>query len=301
MSRVLRAALFCCLVAAAALLSAAADVVVLKGGARLDLRKPPERQGSLVLLTRSDGTLLSVQAADIDWKATAAARNAGTSARQEPAVAASPETPAEAARASREGPKARVKLTDADVGHVAEEEPPSGEKKDAAAHPGGPRLEVIDYGQEKSGNNLIVHGSLRNSGAAPAANARMTVTAMDEKGEMIASGDAVLANGLVESGGTVAFSVTIAVGEKLVGSVRFAPQWLAPVPPGPARSPGAAAPTPAAGRAPSAPTPPPVTPYGRGSLYAAPAAPASTTPPADANTGYIPGMASPENQPKTPQ
>ncbi len=302
MRRVLRAAAAGFLFAA--LLFAAGDVVVLKGGARLDLRKPPERQGSVVLLTRSDGTLLSVPAGDIDWKATAAARAAWrSSARPEPAIAVPPDTPAEAARASREGPRARVKLTDADVGHVGEEEPASGEKKEAGARAAGARLEVADYGQERSGTNLGVHGSLRNSGSAPAASARMTVTAMDEKGETIGSGEAGLSNGLIEPGGTVSFSVTIPVGEKFVGSLRFAPQWLASAAPAPARSPAPAAASAAAGRAAAAPTPPPpaATPYGRNSLYAAPAPPASTTPPADGNTGYIPGMSSPENQPKAPQ
>jgi len=287
----------------AAFVFAASDVVILKGGTRLDLRKSPERQGGVVLLTRSDGTLLSVRAEDIDWKATNAARSAArVPAKQEPSIAAPPETPAEAARASREGPKARVKLTDADVGHVGEEEPPAGEKKEAGERSGGARLEVLDYAQEKSGGNLGVRGSLRNSGGMPAVNAKMTVTAMDEKGETIASGEAGLSNGLLEPGATVSFSATIPVGEKFVGSLRFAPQWLASAAPGPVRSPGPATPSSAASRPAPAPTPPPpVTPYGRGSLYAAPAPPAATTPPADGNTGYIPGMASPENQPKTPQ
>jgi hypothetical protein len=288
---------------AAVFVFAAGDVVVLKGGARLDLRKAPEKQGNVVLLTRSDGTLLSVNDADIDWKATAAARNAArVPAKPEPAIAATPDTPAEAARASREGPRARVKLTDADVAHVVEEEPPPGEKKDAAARSGGARLEVVDYAQDRSGPSLVVRGSIRNSGGAPAANVRMTVTAMDEKGETIASGDAGISNGVIESGGSVSFSATIAVGEKFVGSLRFAPQWLASAAPGPARSPVPAAPSPAPGRPATAANPPPVpTPYGRGTLYAAPAPPASLTPPADGNTGYIPGMSSPENQPKPPQ
>jgi hypothetical protein len=302
MRKILRAAAPVLLLAAA-FVFAAGDVVVLKGGARLELRKPPERQGSLVLLTRSDGTLLSVRAADVDWKATAAARNAGGSASQGPSVAGSPETPAEAARASREGPKARVKLTDADVGHVVEEESPA-EKKDAVVRSGAGRLEVVDYAQERSGTSLIVRGTIRNTGGAPAANVKMTVTGMDEKGETIATGEAVISNGVVESGGTVSFSVTIPVGEKFVGSLRFAPQWLAPAAPAPApgRSPVPAGPTPVAGKAasPASPAPAP-TPYGRGTLYAAPAPSASTTPPADGNTGYLPGMSSPENQPKPPQ
>ena len=303
MRRILRAAVPSVLFAAAVFAFAAGDVIILKGGARVDLKKAPERQGSVVLLTRSDGTLLSVRGSDVDWQATAAARKAnGISGKPDPAVAVSPETPAEAARASREGPKARVKLTDADVGHVGEEESPAGEKKDAAVKPGGGRLEVIDYGQERSGTSLVVHGSMRNSGGTPAASARLTVTAMDDKGETIASGEAGLSNGQVEPGGTISFSVTIPVGEKFVGSIRFAPQWLASALPGPARSPvpGAApAPAPAPAKAAAAPSPVP-TPYGQGSLYAAPAPPASLTPSADGKTGYIPGMSSPENQPKPP-
>src|SRR6266536_1663567 len=57
----------------------AGEVVVLQGGARIELQKPPVRQGNVVLLTRTDGTLLSVHDADIDWKATAAAWTAAPS------------------------------------------------------------------------------------------------------------------------------------------------------------------------------------------------------------------------------
>jgi hypothetical protein len=288
------------LFAAGAAVFAAGDVVVIKGGARIELLKPIARQGNVVLLTRADGTLLSVPAADIDWKATEAARKAARApAKGASAVEAPPETPAQAARAGRNGPKARVKLTDADVGHVTDEEPGSG-AKDVSQQPGSGRLEVVDYQQEKSGGNLIVRGSIRNSNTTPAANARMTVTAMDEKGERIAASEAGLSNGVVAPGGTVSFSVTIPVGERFVGSIRFAPQWLASAPSGPA-APTPAAPSPSAEKPPTRQSPAPATtPYGQGSIYAAPAPSASTTPPADGKTGYIPGMSSPENQPKPP-
>lgn len=291
------------LFAVGAIVFAAGDVVVIKGGARIELQKPIVRQGNVVLLTRSDGTLLSVPAADIDWKATEAARNAARApAKGASAVKAPPETPAQAARAGRNGPKARVKLTDADVSHVTDEELASGAKKDVSPPSGSGRLEVIDYEQEKSGGNLIVRGSIRNSNATPAANARMTVTAMDEKGEKIATGEAGLSNSVVEPGGTVSFSVTIPVGERFVGSIRFAPQWLVSAPSGPVAAPTPAAPSPSAAKPPSPQSPAPApTPYGRGNLYAAPAPSASTTPPADGKTGYLPNMSSPENQPKPPQ
>jgi hypothetical protein len=128
----------------------------------------------------------------------------------------------------------------------------------------------------------------------------MTVTALDEKGEKIASGEAGLSNSLVVPGASVSFSATIPVGDRFVGSLRFTPQWIAPAASAAAPAPPAAA-TPAAAR-PAAQSPSPVpTPYGLGSLYAAPPASASTTPPADGNRGYIPGMSSPENQPKPPK
>lgn len=285
------------LFAAAAFCFAAADVVVLQGGARVELQKPPARQGNVVLLTSADGTLLSVRASDIDWKATAAARAARVSSgKPSPVVTPPPDSLAQAAKSGKDGPKARVKLTDADVAHATEEETGSEEKpKKEEARSGTAKLDVVDYSQEKAGTNLVVRGSMRNSGATPAVNTHMTVTAMDEKGEKIASAEAGLSNGLVAPGATVSFTATIPVGEKFVGTLRFAPQWISPVPPAPA-----AAPAGRAGTSGQAPAPAP-TPYGLGNLYAAPAPSASTTPPADGKTGYLPNISSPENQPKVPQ
>src|SRR6266540_5963684 len=171
---------------AAATLVLAADFVVLKGGTRVELKKPPVRQGTVVMLTRPDGTLLSVPASEVDWKATAAASAAArASAAPAPVVTAPPETPAEAARSGRAGAKARVKLTDADVAHVGEVETASGEKekenekKGSEPRSGSARLEIADYTQEKSETDLVVRGALRNAGGLPVTNARLTVTALD--------------------------------------------------------------------------------------------------------------------------
>jgi hypothetical protein len=290
---------------AAAALAFAADVIVLKGGSRIELKKPPVRQGTVVMLTRSDGTLLSVPASEIDWKATAAASAAARApAAPAPVATPPPETPAEAARSGRTGAKARVKLTDADVAHVAEVETASGEKEKKEVEPrsGAARLEVADYTQEKAETDLVVRGSLRNSGGVPASSARMTVTALDEKGEKIASGEAVISSGSIEPGATASFSAKIPVGEKSASSIRFAPQWLAPAPQAPAPSPTPGPALPASGRAASGQTPERrPTPYGQGTLFAAPAPSAPTSPPEDGKSGYLPGMASPENQPKPPQ
>jgi len=138
----------------------AGEVVVLQGGARIELQKPPVRQGNVVLLTRTDGTLLSVHDADIDWKATAAARNTTRAPVKEgAAVQAPPERPAQATRAGRDGFKARVKLTDADVAHVVEEEPAPGEKENKGneARSGVARPKVADYTQEKVGGKPMLY------------------------------------------------------------------------------------------------------------------------------------------------
>ena len=283
----------------AALLGFARDVVVLKGGISIELKEPWVQRGNAALLTRVDGTLLSVPVSEIDLKATAAAKASRAAARPDAVVVAPPQNPAQAARLSRDGPKARVKISDADVRHGAEA-PAEAEKKEGETLSGSARLEVVDYSQEKAGGNLIVRGVLRNPGGAPAINARLSVSALDEKGEKIGSGEAGLSNGLVGPGATISFSATVPVGEKFPASIRFAPQWVttSPASPGAPRAPG----SPQSAAPPPAPAPPPPTPipYGQGSLYAAPAASASTTPPADDHMGYLPEY-TPERRPtKTP-
>ena len=298
-----------------------ADVVVLKGGAVISLKSPLVRRGDTVLLTRTDGTLLSVPVSEIDREATASAR----AKEGPPAPVATPmpaATLAGAARAAREVPKARVRITDADVSHgeaaaaQAEGAAAEGEgEKEADSSSGAGRVEVADYSQEKSGDALVVRGTLRNPGATAAMNVRMTVTAIDSKGQTITSGEAGVSNGVIEPSRTVAFSVTIPVGARPVGSLRFSPRWVAPPLPDSGASPetdaaardraaaaaaSGAAPAPTAAPKASAPPPPAPTPYGRGSLYAAPSANAPSQPPADGKTGYLPGASHPSNQPKPP-
>jgi hypothetical protein len=293
---------------------ASADVVVLKGGAVINLKKPPEVRGNTVLLTRTDGTVLSVRATEIDRGATAAAR----SSAGPPPPAPSPvpaATLAGAARAAREVPKARVKISDANVSHHEAAAQASGEAAAGEAAPevdpslGAGRVEVNEYTQEKSGDALIVRGSLKNPGATPATGVRMTVTAIDSKGQAISSADAGLSGAVIDPSRTVAFSATIPVAGKAAASIRFTPRWTSVAPAAPASGPegaaaGSAAPaaavSPAPAAKPTAPPGPPPTPYGRGSLYAPPAGNAPSQAPADGKTGYIPGASNPANQPKPP-
>ncbi len=239
-----------------------------------------------------------------------AAANAAPAAPPVSAMPSRPATLAEAARAAKEVPKARVRITDANVSHgEASAEPAAGEPADAAkdAASGTGRIDVADYTQEKSGDALVVRGTLRNPGATPAVNVRMTVAALDAKGQVITSGEAGISSASIEPAKTAAFSVTIPLSGRAVGSIRFSPRWAstppaaAPVADDPARAANpaapAAAPPPVRANEPPAPAP---TPYGQGSLYAAPAPNAPSEPPKDGKTGYLPGASHPSNQPKPP-
>lgn len=298
--------------------AAAADVVVLRGGKIIQLKSPLVRQGKTALLTRSDGTLLSVPVSEIDAAATAAARAAPVASAQVPALAAPPATPAEAARASRERPRARVRLTDADVGHDYVGPAASEEKKETLAGGGAGRLEIGDYTQEKAEGQLLVRGTLRNAGGTAATLSRMTVSALNEKGETIASAEASVAGGAIAPSQSTGFTASLAAGEQTAVSLRFAPRWIAAPLPASAEARAAAvssqsgesgekpdagsAAAAAASRPPGAqPAPAQPIPPGQGVLYAAPPPSASFSPPADGKSGYIPGATHPENQPKPPQ
>jgi hypothetical protein len=281
--------------------AALADVVVLKGGTVIPLKQPVVRRGNTAYITRTDGTLLSVPASEIDRDATAAA-NRPKEAPAAPAAAPPASNPADAARA-KEGQKAKVRITDADVSHPLEfpeatDAAKDKDKKDQGGGSGIGRVEVADYTREVNGATLVVKGSLRNPGQGPAENVRLNISAFDEKGQSIDGTNASLSKGTVDPGSTVEFTATLTVGEKTVGTLKFQPQWTTPKPPPSAAAPGqAAGPGGAPANAPPKPVP---TPYGRGTLYAAPPANASTDRPTDSNTGYLPGVSSPDNQPKPP-
>jgi hypothetical protein len=287
-------------IAAGLALSASGDVVVLKGGTVIPLKQPVVRRGNTAYITRTDGTLLSVPASEIDRDATAAANRAAPAAAPAPAAPAT--NPADAARSGGGGQKAKVRITDADVSHPLDlSSPEAGEDKKKEEGSGLARVEVADYTREKNGDSLVIKGTLRNPGQGPAENVRLAVSAIDEKGQSIDGANATLSKGTVDSGSTIEFTATLNAGEKNVASLRFQPQWTLPkpppAPPGQAGKGGAAA-----GQADAAKAPQPVpTPYGRGSLYAAPVANAATDTPSDSHTGYLPGASHPDNQPKPPQ
>ena len=96
----------------------AADKVVLKDGRTLETKKPPEIRGRQAVLVLADGKLVSIPASEIDTAKTAAAAAKAAEAAKVPAAApgvARPPSLVDAARATRDGKKASVVLTDQDV------------------------------------------------------------------------------------------------------------------------------------------------------------------------------------------
>lgn len=297
--RQIRLGLAAVLLVAIAASAPAGEVVVLKGGTVVPLKEHWVRKGNNAYMTRADGTLLMVPVSEIDREKTAAASRAAA-APPPPAPAPAASTPAEVVRTAKDGPKAKVRITDADVSHPLdmEAEAAGDEKKDQAAPGGVAKVEVGDYTQEKNGESLAIRGTLRNTGQGVADGLRLQVSAIDDKGQPIDGGAATLSKGTIAPGGSVDFNATLKVGDKVPASLRFAPQWAAPKPPAAAAAqPGV--PTAATGAPAAAPKPVP-TPYGRGTLYAPPVANAPSQAPADGKTGYIPGATSPDNQPKPP-
>ena len=283
---------------AVAAFAGASEVVVLKGGKTLELAKPYVIRGNQALMTLKDGTLISVAVADVDARATAAARRAKPAAE---AASAEAMSPAEAARAQKGTTKARVKIGDADVAHVLDtgETVPAAADAEAADAEAAARLEVVDFDQRPSGSAIAVKGTIRNSGKTVAENIALTVSALDDSGKTVATTAANVAAGTLDAGSTATFTASIPTAVKGV-TLRFTPRWASPA--GAVRQAAGAAGAPASGAAaapapvaatPAPPPPPPAaetkTTYKPQPDYAPPPANAPMTAPDDNHYGYIPG------------
>jgi hypothetical protein len=100
------------LLAGAGVLSGAgAEVIVLKGGAKIELASPMVVKGDRYLLTRPDGTVLSVPVSEVDLEATRALRSAAPE-RTPASPTPLPARPADAVRPARAGDPSRMRITD---------------------------------------------------------------------------------------------------------------------------------------------------------------------------------------------
>ena len=289
----------------------ASEIIVLTGGKTLELSKPYVVRGTQAVMTLKDGTVISVVESEIDRAATQAAR-ARAAAKKHADESAVVVSPADAARAQKGAPRARLKVGDDDVSHpyVAQGDD---DAKDAGESDA--RVEVVDWDQTPAGGSLTVKGNLRNSGAGSAEGLSLMVMGKDDKGKTLASTTATVAAGTLDAGAVTTFTATLAMPAR-AASLRFMPKWTSAAATlraekdraekaseaGSAlakRSAEAAATT----AAPASPEPPPASPaaptYVPQPGYAPPASSSPTSAPDDNHVPYVPGVH--EETPPPPQ
>lgn len=283
----------------------AADKVVLKDGRTLETKKPPEIRGRQAVLVLADGQLVSIPASEIDTQKTAAAAAKAAEAAKlptaAPVVARAPSL-VDAARATREGKKATVVLTDQDVAAGLVE---TGEEKKA---PGGGRVIVSNVSAKKAGAGTTVTGSVQNVGESTVEGVGVTIELVGEGGKTVASSFGELSADVLAPGEKATFTAQLDT-EATAQNVRAMPRWRARAtqegggtnPASPAGKSGAAA----AATPPAEPTPTPVpapaatpAPPRRSSDMPAPPANAPVGAPSRPGGSYVPQPSS--DQPKPP-
>ena len=169
----------CGLTLALAILAAApvaADWIVLTDGARVETQGPWSERGKLVVFTDASGTLVSVRRSEVDVDASARATREAVEEASRPA----PPPPA---------PRESIfKLTDADVGHIDDDDLEEGETgsdegvDDPDAPP--PPVNVIAWDRQDNatGTGSTIRATLENQGADVAISLSVTVTIYDEEG-----------------------------------------------------------------------------------------------------------------------
>jgi hypothetical protein len=198
----------------------AADQVVLRDGRTLDTKKPPEIRGRQAILVLADGKLVSIPAAEIDAEKTAElARKAAAAVK--PASTPVPGAAGsltEAARATRDGKKATVVLTDQDVAGGWLE--PADEKKG----PGAGRVVVSNVSARKVSNGTSVTGSVQNVGGSPVEAIAVTVEVVGDKGQTVASAFGQLSADALGVGEKATFTALLDAAAT-AANVRALPRW----------------------------------------------------------------------------
>lgn len=280
-----------------------AEIVVLRGGKTLELSKPYVIRGTQAVLTLKDGTVVSVVASEIDRAATQAARARSVAKKSDDTAEVI--SPADAARAQKNAPRARLKVGDDDVSHPYVN--PDGEGAAKEAGDGEARVEVVDWNQTVSGGSVMVKGNLRNSGSGAAEALSLLVTGKDDKGKTLSSTAANVAAGTLEAGAVTTFTATLTMPGR-AASLRFVPTWnstAAPVKtegtPRPSATGTATATAAPETRPPkNEAAPPPSAPtYVPRPDFAAPTASAPTSAPDDNHIPYVPNVHE-ENPPPPP-
>lgn len=201
----------------------AADTVVLRDGRTLETKKAPEIRGRQAVLTLTDGSLVSIPAAEIDaQKTAAAAAKAREAAKQPPAapVVATPATLVDAARATREAKKAAVVLTDQDVAAGVVDSP------DGKKAPGEGNVVVSNVAAKKNQTGTAVTGSVQNVGESAVEGVGVTIELVGEGGKTVASSFGQLSADVLAPGEKATFNAQMDT-EATAQNVRVLPRWRA--------------------------------------------------------------------------
>ncbi len=284
----------------------AADRVVLKDGRTLDTKKPPEIRGRQAVLVLTDGKLVSIPVSEIDTAKTAAASAAAKAAEGAMVPAAAPGVSrppslVDAARATRDGKKASVVLTDQDVaGGILD----PGDQKKAA---GDGRVVVSNVSAKRGASGTTVTGSVQNVGDGAVEGVGVTIELVGEGGKTAASAFGQLSADALAPGEKATFTAQLDT-EASSQNVRTMPRWRLKEkeggPTDPASPAGKSAGAPGAS-SPAGPAPVP-SPAPSATRVPAPRSPDMAAPPASAPVGapnqpggtYVPQPSS--NQPKPP-
>ena len=218
---------FAVLLAAGAGLAALGADVVLKDGQSIPTSKPYVVKGRMALLTRPDGTLVSIPVDEIDLARTAAAARAPAPppapAEAAPGVA-KPLTLAEAAKIK--GPrKATVVFTDRDMsqGDVQDE----GEKAEKGEKEG--EVSISGFNATRTKTGYSIEGSVINSGKGDVRGVSVTIEMIGEGGKSVQSVYGNLAKDSLAPGEKSAFSATVPT-EAEARSWKYAASWPVTVP-----------------------------------------------------------------------
>jgi hypothetical protein len=202
----------------------AADVI-LKDGQSIAVAKPYVVKGKMAILTRTDGSLVSIPAGDIDIEKTAAAaaKPAPPAPEPTPAPIRAATTPAEAAK-TKAGKRSTVVLTDAEVRSSAPAGP-EGEKKEKGD--GAVSISGANATRTKSGYSIT--GSVVNSGKGDVQGITVTIELVGENGTAMLTTQGTLAKDALAPGEKATFAAEVE-SETEAKSFRYVPSWQVTMP-----------------------------------------------------------------------
>ena len=157
---------------------AAADWLVYQDGTRLETAGEWQVKGRLVVFSLPNGTLSAVKADELDL-------DASRELTREPAPSIARQRESQPVTEKKSPPrKARIVITDADVGHVdpsRSEASPVAEPAEPADVAPKPGLEITKWGRsEPDENGILIVGHLRNVSDRASAAVTVTVRALAE-------------------------------------------------------------------------------------------------------------------------